>query len=238
MAPRWFYTSRDEERRGLARADVVLAITAEDARTFAEMLPTTRVLTVPYGEPVHPALPEAALPNRLLCVASDNDLNVDGFRWLFAEVWPLVRAARPAELVVCGGVCDKLGTVPEGVVLRGFVPDLEAEYARARLVLSPLRGGTGMKVKVVAALCRGRPVVATRAGATGVQTDGTPSLTIRDDGRGFAEAVLDLLTDETRWRRAVASAGAEARRLLAPEMALAPLAICLENEGHAKSGLT
>ena len=43
----WFHTTRAEETRGLARADLVLAISADDARVLREMVPGTEVLTVP-----------------------------------------------------------------------------------------------------------------------------------------------------------------------------------------------
>src|SRR4029450_11220614 len=130
-----------------------------------------------------------------LFVRSDNDLNVDGLRWVFAEVWPLIRAARPAELVVCGEVCTKLASVPDGVVLRGFVAAVDDEYARARVVLSPMRAGTGMKVKVPAAPAPGRPVVATRRGAAGIAVNEGGALIVTDEPREFADAVLGFLED-------------------------------------------
>src|SRR5439155_20010253 len=112
---------------------------------------------------VQPAPLDAVVPARLLYVASSNDLNVAGLRRFMAEAWPALIAAVPAaELVVCGTIATKLGALPAGVRTRGAVPSLADEYARARVVINPVEGATGLSVKVVEALCHGRPVVSTR----------------------------------------------------------------------------
>ena len=160
LRPRWFHTTYAEERRGLARADIVLAIQDEERAVFREMLPGKTVLTVPHGQAVTPAPAALAQPGRLLFVASHNDLNVRGLEWFVDAVWPAVRAASPAaELHVCGTIAGKLRPMPAGIALRGALPTFDAEYAAARVVINPVPPGTGLPIKVVEALCHGRPVV-------------------------------------------------------------------------------
>jgi len=217
MAPQWFHTGYEEERRGLARADVVLAIQEEDARIFARMLPDGLVLTVSHGRRVEASLarPPGA---RLLFVASHNDLNVAGLGWFLRAVWPALRAAVPAvELVVCGTISEKIRVVPPGVTLRGFVPSLAAEYAAARVVINPVRAGTGLKVKVAEALSHGRPVVS--AGAAGVEAEG---VLVVDDAPGFGAAVRRLLEDGGLWSAMVEQAVRAGRRF-SPDGAFGPL---------------
>ena len=219
---RWFHTSYADERRGLARADVVLAISPPEAAVLRAMVPERTVLTVPHAEPLAFA-PETARPARLLVVASDNDLNVAGLRWLLADVWPALRAARAdAELVVCGRVGEKIEALPAGVVRRGFVESLATEYADARVVLAPVAGATGLSIKVAEALCHGRPVVATTAGAAGFPSPAEAGITVADDAGAFAAGVRRLLDDEDHWRRAVAAAR-RAAVAFSPEAAFGPL---------------
>ncbi len=224
LAPRWFYTTRDEERRGLVRADVVLAIREEDARTLRDMLPDREILIVPHGHDVRAAAPEDALPARLLFVASHNDLNVCGLRWFFAEVWPHIRTATPgAELSVCGTVADKLDRTPAGVVVRGAVPSLAAEYAAARLAINPVHASTGLQIKVVEALCHGRPVVSTSAGVAGIGHDADGGVLVADTARSFAAAVDRVLHDPAYYHRLAAGAARHAARCFTPDAAFSPL---------------
>jgi len=234
MPPQWFHTTWAEERRGLLRADLVLAIHAEDAAVLRAMIPERRVLTVPHAHPMHAAPPGAAAAGRLLFVASFNDLNVRGLEWLLDAVWPALRRAVPGvELVVCGTIAAKLGTLPPGVVARGFVADLTAEYGAARVVVSPARGGTGLKVKVIEALCHGRPIVTTRASATGLDTGETTGVLVADDAEAFTAALVALLGDDARWRRLASAAAAHAARRYTPEAVFASMVAAWEHERAA-----
>jgi glycosyltransferase involved in cell wall biosynthesis len=224
LAPQWFHTTVDEERRGLARADLVLAIQPDEGRRFRAMVPDVPVLVVPHGLAVLPAPPARARPARLLFVASYNDLNVRGLAWLLDAVWPALRARCPeAELHVCGSIAEKLGAAPAGVVVRGVVPALAPEYEAARVVVDPVAWGTGLPIKVVEALAHGRPVVSARAAAM----EEAGGVLVRPEAAAFQAAVERLLVDDGWWAAQVAAAAATGRRFSA-ETAFAPLLARLE----------
>ena len=107
--PKWFSTTRREEARGLARADVVLAVQDRE-RAYLESAGAKRVVVV--GHVVEVALPRSAAISRprptVLFVGSANDLNVTAVRSFVAETWPLVRRRLDATLVLAGGVCDRV----------------------------------------------------------------------------------------------------------------------------------
>ncbi len=87
-----------EEATLLARAGAVAAIQPEEAEALQAMLPGKRVFVA--GMPVVPRpRPSgvARLADRLVFLGSDTLPNVDGLRWFLAEVWPLVRQARPGR---------------------------------------------------------------------------------------------------------------------------------------------
>jgi len=229
MKPQWFHTTAAEERRGLLRADLVLAIQDDEAAVLRALVPERQVLTVPHAHPLRPGPPEAAHAGRLLLVASYNDVNVHGLTWFLDAVWPLLRASVPGtELVVCGNIATKLGALPPGVVVRGFVPRIDDEYAAARVVLCPALGGTGLKVNAVDALCHGLPVVATSAGAVGLELGEANGVLVADDSGDFASAVRGLLDDEARWRRVAVAAAAQATRRFTSEAVFAPFVAEIE----------
>jgi hypothetical protein len=92
----------------------------------------------------------------------------------------------------------------------GAVPDVRPHLAAARVVLAPVRFGTGMRGKVVEALAMGRPVVTTSVGAEGLGATGGQHLVIADGAEGFATAVRRVLDDAVL----AARLGAEGRRLV------------------------
>jgi glycosyltransferase involved in cell wall biosynthesis len=226
---RWFHTSADEERRGLSRADIVIAIQEEDADVFRRLAPEQSVLTVPHGSPLRPAGTDAAEAHRLLFVGSDNALNVAALAWFFETVWPRLRTQVPAvTLVVCGRVGERVGALPAGVSAKTVGVDLAAEYARARIVINPVTAGTGLKIKAVEALCHGRPVVSTPAGASGLASGESEGILVADGPLAFATIVADLLADAARWARLVVAATDHARRRFSPTAAFGPLRAELE----------
>jgi glycosyltransferase involved in cell wall biosynthesis len=123
---------------------------------------------------------------------------VDGALWLGSKVWPLVRAARPdARLALVGrepsaAVRD---LAARDVDVTGTVADVQPYLARAGLALAPLRAGGGSRLKILEALAAGRPVVATKVGAEGLDDLVGHGVVVADDARSFADAMLALLDD-------------------------------------------
>ena len=72
-------------------------------------------------------------------------------------------------------------------------------YSQARVAISPMRYGAGVKLKTIEALQFGVPIVATSVGSEGIETFGTGAMNVTDDPREFAEAVAALVDDRDRW---------------------------------------
>lgn len=190
-----------EEFANLGRADLVIAIQPEEASIVAERLPGQAVTVAPMAiEPVSAA--SAGDQDRLLFVASHTPANVEALTWFCEAVWPLLAARRPTlRLDVAGTVARGMVRVPEGVRLLGLVPDLQAAYAGAGIVISPLRSGTGLKIKLIEALAQGKAVVATTTTMQGVQSLGGEVVKVSDDPAEFAAHVLALAGDEAERKR-------------------------------------
>ena len=207
----FFSFSTAAERRGLARADRVLAIQDEEARHFREQLGgRADVLTVSHVlPPVDPV--DAAPGSAAMFVGSLGQGNLDALRWFVDAILPLVRAGRPDfELHVAGGVGGAIGAV-EGVRTLGRVDDLRAAYARAPLLLSPTRIGTGVAIKALEAQRLGVPVVATETGARGRPSTKGMLVTPDRDAPAFAAATLRVLGDGALHAALRAEGVAEAR---------------------------
>ncbi|KRB86219.1 hypothetical protein ASE00_05680 [Sphingomonas sp. Root710] len=192
--------SRDSELALLGRADAVIAIQAAEAGFVRRALPHSAVVLAPMAaHPVEAAQP--GLSDRLLFVGSNTAPNVHGLRWFIETVWPDLHAARPGVVLdVAGAVAAAFPAGgPEGVVFHGLVDDLAPFYARAGVVISPLLHGSGLKIKLIEALARGKATVATAVTLQGVEETAGPAVARADDSPAFLAAILQLIdSDEAR----------------------------------------
>jgi glycosyltransferase involved in cell wall biosynthesis len=209
----------------LLRADAVVAINPREADRTRTLLHWRRpVTTLPVFLPA--VEPEAAEePDLVLFVGSASPFNTDALAWFAEQCWDAVRRSHPqARLAVVGGAARHARTVAAlggrpGVELVGPVDALAPWYGRAAVVVAPLRGGAGMKVKVVEALAHGKALVLTPAAADGIDLrPGTDAL-VASDPEGFAGAVCALLADPDRRRRIAAAGRSLHRRDHSPEAA-------------------
>lgn len=162
------HMSKALEIQYLQPADVIAAIREDDGETFRRECPKREVLVIPPSFDPAPSS-SSPLPYRCLFVGSDSFANREGLLWFLQDAWPAIHAAHPeAELHICGSICKDLPTSPPGVVLRGFVPSLDAVYDEASVVIVPLLRGSGVKIKLMEALAHGKACVTTPIGMEGM----------------------------------------------------------------------
>jgi hypothetical protein len=166
LEPEWFHTTPGEEARGLARADIVLAIQAEEAEIFrAYGHEDVRVIGHAPGRRQRATAPDSACV-RVGYLASGNPLNR---RSLQDVAMHLPQAGIPGmRCIVAGSICDSLpaGLPPFEPMGRVAAPD--DFYECVDLVINPMQFGTGLKIKSVEALFQGLPLLATRAAMAGL----------------------------------------------------------------------
>lgn len=190
----------------LGAADAVIAIQRTEAAWVVAHVPRTRVIVAPMAAaPV--AAPQPGADDRLLFVGSNAPPNALALEWLFREIWPLVRAARPrARLDVAGSIRDAFARgAPAGVSLLGVVADLTPLYRDAGIVISPLTAGSGLKIKLVEALAQGKAIVATSVTLQGVEDQAGPAVIRADTAAAFADGIVGLAGDAA-WRGRLAAA--------------------------------
>ncbi len=199
-AVRW----RSYQRAVWQRFDRLQVYTERDAAGLRRLAPDLagRVRVNPFGVTLGPA-PDAAAEREdelVFLGGFRHPPNVDAACWLAREILPLVRARRPGvHLSIVGADPPHAvrALASDRVTVTGFVPDVEPFLARAAVVIAPLRTGSGMRVKLLQALARGKAVVTTPLGAEGLAA--APPLRMADSASDLAAAVVALLADpETR----------------------------------------
>jgi len=125
--------------------------------------------------------------------------NADAMATFVRTMWPRVRAAVPAATLTSVGrddspVAAECRAAP-GVTVTGWVPDIAPYVQQSRVLVVPMRAGSGMRVKILEAMARGVPVVSTSVGCEGIEVESGRHLLIADEPEAFADAVVRVLRD-------------------------------------------
>ncbi len=235
-------TLRAAERRLLAAAAETWMVSEPDAAGARELEPGARVRVVPNVvdtgaiAPVDPGPARAGGGDALLVGDFTYAPNRDALAFLLDDVLPRARSlggggGGPTLRLVGRGLEDDPVRHAPGVLVRGRVDDLAAEYAAARCALVPLRAGGGTPFKLLEALAYGVPVLATPQAAAALDVRDGEHLRIAEGADAFAAALHELVSGADADAPARAARGrtlveqrysvAALTRLLAPEHAAA-----------------
>lgn len=141
--------------------------------------------------------------------------NADGLQWFLSRIWDRISSGNPqAELVAAGGgmPAELKRFESDRVQFPGFVEDLESLYQSSAVFVVPLRFGSGIKIKLLDAMARGLPVVATSVAVEGLDFGQADGVLVRDEAQSFCQAVIYLLdSPEERTRLGKAARRCAAR---------------------------
>jgi glycosyltransferase involved in cell wall biosynthesis len=159
--------------------------------------------------------------------------NIEGLMRVLTSIFPAVRRRVPeAQLVVAGAgasgsLAERVRAV-EGAEFRGEVEDAESLYRESRVLIDATRSGAGTRLKVLNALARGIPVIASTVAAEGLEAVPGHDLMVAGDDSEMIEAVSLVLQDAGRWGALSENGRALVRERYVAEVAYRPLARALE----------
>lgn len=203
--------SRKLEAQLLPRFNTVLATSASDQAMAKKIAPSARIEVYPNALPAVAApgseqTARAELREPPVVVFSGNfeyHPNIDAVRYLLTAIWPEVRKQRPdlrLRLVGRGdshirSLLPRGSAANTGIEVTGAVQNAMAEIGEARIVIAPLRMGSGTRIKILEAWAAARPVVATPLAAEGLAVKDGENIVLEATPEAFARAILRLLTD-------------------------------------------
>lgn len=166
----------------------------DGVRVVHGMLPA---VTPPQRAPADP--PELVFLGRLNIPHNDDAI----CSFIRAAMGELVRRHPDIRLRIIGkdpseALLSLVGQHSPNVVLEGFVADLDDVFATASVSLAPLRFGSGVKIKMLDALARGVPTLATTVSVEGVPVahDGGGGCYVEDDLTRWPD-LIDEMIDHT-----------------------------------------
>ncbi|WP_299490146.1 glycosyltransferase family 4 protein [uncultured Shewanella sp.] len=226
------------EIAAILRCDLSIMISEYEMRLLQERfnVPESILIYIPFMLPPMDNPTFKPFTDRMHFVSIGNfrhEPNWDAVLCLKQHIWPLIRKKMPkAQLHIYGAYPPKKATQfhneQQGFLVKGWVDDAKAMLCNAKVLLSPLRFGAGLKGKFIDAAECGLPSVTTSVGREGlflndsllsgnlvnnslinqsmtneainkIIGDNTETLLSNDDFNQFAELAIELYNNEALW---------------------------------------
>lgn len=235
LGVKWANVSREEEAALFSAYDGLIAIQENEAVTMREMVPGKPVITVRHAEEIKELPPLEQQPVVIGYIAKNNRQNAMAMVDFIQASWRPFQQARAGkvELHIAGDVGEairaELPATPDGVIFRGRVPDVEEFYRGCDIIVNPIAGGSGLKIKNVEALCHGKPLITTKAGAVGLEDGAGEAFLVVPAAADMFEPLSRLVDDPSARHEQARLALAYARRAFAPEVVYRPLTHLIES---------
>ncbi len=182
--------------------DLIVTNSAVDEQVIRQLSPGMNTLTITNGVDMDYFSPDGTSVDGDKIVFTGvmgYGPNEDAAVYFTNEIWPVIKATRPqAQFWIVGSEpSEKVRSLAErpGVHVTGKVDDVRPYVRSAAVFVSPLRVGSGVKNKMLAAMAMKKPTVATSLSVDGLDLADDREVLLADEPRDFAEKVLRLLTD-------------------------------------------
>jgi GT2 family glycosyltransferase len=199
---------RQVELGALHESSVVFAVSDEEKEFIAEVAEGVPTFVLPnWIEPVRRPVGFRDRRDVLFFggfLAGAGSPNEDALLHLVSEVMPLLWERDPElRLHVVGA--DPTPAVEalqsDHVNVIGYVEDPTEWLSRTRVHVSPMRFGSGIKLKLLDTMAAGQPFVTTAVGAEGLPLGRMRSTIVAEEPDFISELVYSLYTDERAWAR-------------------------------------
>ncbi len=160
------------EIKELKKVDLIATITEEDFTAFEELGITAPKTVIPIAIDLSENKVDYSITNLFFIGSMNWKPNIEAVDWLVNEILPGVKIVYPKiELHLAGSYMEKQFPTSgiKGIINHGFVSDSHKFMQNNGLLISPIRSGSGVRVKLLEAMALGVPVVTTKIGAVGIQ---------------------------------------------------------------------
>jgi polysaccharide biosynthesis protein PslH len=199
------------ERYYWRKADAVVLVSEADERIVNTLEPSVKTELVPNGAGedmlVETPTKRDLIKPKLLFVGNFLWLqNTEAAEFLIKQIYPLIKKAIPHATVIVAGqhAQEKLGALAENHVKIIDIPyddkvtmiDL---YKTSTLFISPIYGAGGTRLKILAAMASGLPIVGTKISLEGLATKEDVHAVIAETPSEFVAGVKELLHNEAKY---------------------------------------
>lgn len=191
------------EKHYWGKADRLFAVSEEDKIAMKKLVPNKKVGVIPNGVDskyfAEKKLERKSPPRILYGVTNFEWLqNQEATEVLIKKVWPLVKKKfKSTRVWIVGrkvpGWLKERAEKDMDIEITENIPDARDAYRKASIMLAPIKGAGGTRLKILEAMAARLPVVSTSVGVAGLNLTNGKNVLIADDPEGLADNALKLL---------------------------------------------
>ncbi len=205
---RKFWQAVADEKYALENADYTIAVTTMDAIFLKRLSPKkphiipTCISNIAIIEEAKKVKDTNIEENTVMFLGFFGHWpNIEAVEWYLRDIHPLVQQEIPGYkfyIVGSGDVSDirRISKGDKSVVITGMVDSVVPYILKAKVCVSPLISGAGIRGKQNQYSILGRPSVTTSTGNNGLEYKHEDSVLIADNAKNFAESIIRLLSDD------------------------------------------
>ena len=164
-----YSVSKNDEMRALNRADFIIAIQNEEADYFSKVTDVP-VKLINHMESKHFINRSYTSLRKIGFIGSGNPVNEHSIQAFLDEYFKHPIANENMQVILAGKICNIMEIDHPNIILKGIVEDLEDFYSEIDVIINPLTFGTGLKIKSIEALSYGVPIISTKIGFEGIES--------------------------------------------------------------------
>ncbi len=197
------------ERYYWGRADRLFAVSEEDMREMKKMVPGKEVGVIPNGvdsdyysqKPI-----DRKNPPRIMYGVTNFEWlqNQEATEVLINKVWPEIKKIykKDYRIWIVGRRIPKwlidLAEKNKQIEVTESIPEARDAYRTASVMVAPIKGGGGTRLKILEAMAAGLPVVSTKVGVAGLNIKNGVEAIIANTPKEIAQKVVDLIENNDK----------------------------------------
>lgn len=170
----WYSFSKEEEAKGLNRANLLIAIQDKEKKYF-EQISNSKVVTIKHIDESKFIEKKYDKIHKIGILSSGHKQDLLAVQSFLKEFKKFIQKTNSTiELHIAGKICNILSKSEvdsKQIKLLYLVDNLDDFYGSIDLICSVPLDGTGLKIKTVEALSYGLPIIATNCASEGIDSD-------------------------------------------------------------------
>lgn len=193
------------------KTDRLVAVSEEDKKAMQKLIPNIEVDIIPNGVDAEFFAKKKVAkisPQRVLYGVTNFEWlqNVEAVNILLGKVWPKIHdKTKNVKLWIVGrripqSILDMAQKRADMEVTES-IKDARDAYKGATIMVAPIRGSGGTRLKILEAMAAGLPIVSTSIGVAGLGVTPGKHVLISDTDEGLAQEAVKLLKDQKLRKR-------------------------------------
>lgn len=192
------------------KATKLFTVSPDDKVVMEELIPGEKVGVIPNGVDVahyNAKKVKKLSPPRVMYGVTNFEWlqNVEAVDLLVEKVWPSIhKQLKDAKLWIVGRkIPQRIADLAkrDDIEITESIPDARDAYKASTVMVTPIKGSGGTRLKILEALAAGLPVVSTSIGVAGLDLKNGKEVLISDDMEGLAEHTVDLIKNKKKAQR-------------------------------------